>query len=137
MRAHPYLFFNGNCEDAFTFYQSVLGGEITAMMKHAGTEAEAYVPPEWRDKIMHAALDLGEDILMASDSPPEHQEPITSSYVSLQYDDPDEARRIFDALGEGGTIKMPFEATFFSPGFGMLVDRFGARWMVNTNPPAQ
>ncbi|MCB1486490.1 MAG: VOC family protein [Bauldia sp.] len=135
MRAHPYLFFTGNCEEAFTFYQSVLGGKITAMMKHRGTEAEAHVPEEWKDKIMHAALDLGEDVLMASDSPPAFQEPIQSVYVSLQFDDAKEAKRVFDAFAEGGTIKGAFGPNFFSTGFGMLVDRFGVRWMMNGPAP--
>jgi PhnB protein len=136
MRANPYLFFSGNCEEAFAFYQSVLGGKITAMMKHAGTEAEAYVPAEWKDKIMHAALDLGEDVLMGSDSSPEHQEPMKSVYVSLQFTDADEAKQKFEALADGGTVKMPFAATFFSAGFGMLIDKFGAPWMINAGEPA-
>ncbi|MEP0322665.1 VOC family protein [Bauldia litoralis] len=136
MRVNPYLFFSGNCEEAFTFYHKVLGGKITAMMKHRGTEAEAYVPADWVDKVMHAALDLGEDILMGSDSSPDHQEPMQSVYVSLQFSDADEGKRIFDALAEGGTVKMPFTPTFFSAGFGMLEDRFGARWMVNAGEPS-
>ncbi len=135
MRANPYLFFSGNCEEAFKFYEKALGGKITAMMKHRGTEAEPHVPAEWADKIMHAALDLGDDVLMGSDSPPAFQEPMKSVYVSLQFADADEGKRIFDALAEGGTVKMPFSPTFFSAGFGMLIDRFGAPWMINAGEP--
>ena len=70
MRVNPYLLFNGRCQEAFTFYAECLGGKIEAMLPHAGTPAEGHVPPEWREKIMHARLSLGEDVLMGSDALP-------------------------------------------------------------------
>ena len=71
MQLNPYLTFNGQCEAAFKFYERCLGGKIEAMMPHAGTPAEEHVPVEWRDKIMHARLAVGDGVLMGSDAPPE------------------------------------------------------------------
>lgn len=131
MQLNPYLFFNGQCEAAFKFYERVLGGKIEGMMTHAGTPAEEHVPAEWRDKILHARMTVGDSVLMASDAPPDHAEKPSGFFVSLQYKDPAEAKRIFDALAENGTVRMPFAQTFWSPGFGMLVDQFDIPWMVN------
>ncbi|MGZ5226984.1 MAG: VOC family protein, partial [Burkholderiales bacterium] len=69
MQINPYLLFNGQCEAAFKLYERVLGGKIDAMMTHAGTPAEAHVPPEWRNKIIHARLVVGDEVLMGSDAP--------------------------------------------------------------------
>ena len=71
MQLNPYLTFSGRCEEAFRFYEKVLGGKIEAMMSHAGSPMEQQVPPEWRSKIMHARLRLGNEVLMASDAPPD------------------------------------------------------------------
>jgi PhnB protein len=131
MRVNPYLFFNGQCEAAFKFYAQVLGGKIEAMLPHKGTPAEQHVPPEWRDKIMHAKLVVGGDVLMASDAPPDHKQETGGYSVSLQIEEPAEAERIFNALKQGGTVRMPLEKTFWARSFGMLVDRFGIPWMIN------
>ncbi len=136
MSLNPYLTFNGNCEAAFKFYERVLGGKIEAMMPHAGTPAEGHVPPEWNSKIMHARLNIDGDLLMGSDAPPQHQEPMKGFSVSLQVKEPKEAERVFKALAEGGTVKMPLEETFWAARFGMLVDKFGTPWMVNCDKPA-
>jgi len=136
MSLNPYLTFNGNCEAAFKFYERVLGGKIEAMMPHAGTPAEGHVPPEWNSKIMHARLNIDGDLLMGSDAPPQHQEPMKGFSVSLQVKEPKEAERVFKALSEGGAVKMPLEETFWAARFGMLVDRFGTPWMVNCDKPA-
>jgi PhnB protein len=135
MHVNPYLFFDGNCEQAFTFYARVLGGKIEAMMAHAGTPAESQVPPEWKNKIIHARMTIGDSVLMASDAPPGRQSKPQGFSVSLQLKDPKEAERVFHALSDNGTVRMAFGKTFFSPGFGMLVDQFGIPWMVNTEQP--
>ena len=70
MKVNPYLTFDGDCEEAFKVYEKVLGGKIVAMMTHRDTPAEAHVPAEWRDKILHARLVFGDNVLMASDAPP-------------------------------------------------------------------
>jgi PhnB protein len=134
MRVNPYLLFNGRCQEAFTFYAECLGGKIEAMLPHAGTPAEGHVPPEWREKIMHARLSLGEDVIMGSDAPPGHFEQPKGFSVTIQLTDPVEADRIFRRLSDGATVTMPIQQTFWATRFGMLVDRFGTPWMVNCQP---
>ena len=132
MQVNPYLVFNGDCAEALKFYEECGIGRNDGMMTHAGTPAESHVPTEWRDKIMHARLVIGDSVLMASDAPPDHYKKPQGFSVSLQFKDPVEAERIFKTLSAGGEIRMPFGETFWSPGFGMLTDRFGIPWMVNT-----
>src|SRR5712692_1735667 len=136
MQLNPYLFFNGQCEAAFKFYERVLGGKIEAMLTHAGTPAEAQVPAEWRNKILHARLIVGGEVLMGSDAPPGRQEEPKGFSVSVQVKDPADAERIFDALAEKGTVRMPIQKTFWATRFGMLVDRFGIPWMINCEQAA-
>jgi PhnB protein len=131
MQLNAYLLFKGNCEEAFKFYEKCLGGAIKAMIPHAGTPAEQHVPPEWRNKIMHACLTVGDQILMGSDAPLDHFEEPKGFSVALQINDPAEAERLFHALEEGGKVKMPLQQTFWATRFGMLVDRFGIPWMIN------
>src|SRR5271155_5619062 len=131
MQLNPYLLFNGNCADAFKFYEKCLGGKIEAMMTHAGTPAEKHTPPEWVNKILHARLNVNGEILMASDAPPGRQERPQGFSLSLTIKDPLDAERIFKALSENGTISMPFQKTFFAQRFGMFVDQFGIPWMIN------
>lgn len=131
MQLNPYLLFNGQCEAAFRFYERCLGGKIVAMMPHAGTPAEGQVPPEWRDKIIHGRLVVGDQVLMGSDAPPDHFEKPQGFSVTLGIDNPVEAERLFNALAENGTVRMPIQQTFWAERFGMLVDRFGIPWMIN------
>jgi PhnB protein len=131
MQLNPYLTFGGQCEAAFRFYEKVLGGKIEAMMPHEGTPAAEHVPPEWRSKIMHARLTVGDKVLMGSDAPPAHHEPMKGFSVTLGVEDPADAERIFHALAENGTVRMPIQQTFWAARFGMLVDRFGTPWMIN------
>ena len=136
MQLIPYLYFNGQCEAAFKFYAQCLGGKIETMMSNAGTPAEEHVPAEWRQKILHARLTVGDAVLMASDAPPGHYQKPQGFSVSIQIKDPAEAERIFNALAENGTVRMPFEQTFWALRFGMLVDRFGIPWMINCEKAA-
>jgi PhnB protein len=135
MRIDPYLFFKGNCEEAFSFYAKLLNGKIEAMLKHEGTPAAEHTPPEWMQKILHARLVIGDQVLMASDAPPGHQQPTGGYSVSLQVPTVEEATRVFNGLAEGGKVNMPLSETFFAKSFGMLVDRFGTPWMVNCPRP--
>ena len=135
MQLSPYLLFHGQCEEAFKFYEKCGVGKIDGLLKHAGTPAEEQVPAEWRDKIMHARLLVGDDVLMASDSPPEYQKQPQGFSVSLQLKDVAEGERIFKALAEGGQITVPFGETFWAAGFGMCVDQFGIPWMLNCERP--
>ena len=131
MQVNPYLFYNGNCEAAFKYYEKVLGGEIEAMLTHEGTPAAEHTPPEWQKKIIHAKISIDGEVIMASDAYPGHFHQPQGFSVSLQVEDPADAERRFKALAEGGSVNMPFGKTFFSKGFGMCVDQFGIPWMVN------
>jgi PhnB protein len=131
IHVNPYLFFDGQCEAAFRFYAKLLGGKIEAMMTHEGTPAADQVPAEWRSKVLHARLVVGNQVLMGSDAPPDRQQKPQGFSLSIGINDPAEAERVFHALVENGTVMMPFGETFWAIGFGMLVDRFGIPWMIN------
>ncbi len=131
MQVNPYLFYNGNCEAAFKFYEKVLGGKIDAMLTHEGAPASMPTPPEWKMKIMHAKMSIDGGVIMASDAPPGRFHQPQGFAVSLSVGDPAEAERKFKALSEGGVVNMAFAKTFFSRGFGVCVDQFGIPWMVN------
>lgn len=137
MQLVNYLFFDGNCEEAFRYYQKHLGGKIEAMLPHEGSPAEEHVPAEWKKKIMHACLIIGDAMLMASDAPPGHSEKPQGFRVSIHIDDAEEGERIFNALADCGTVVMPYEETFWAKKFGMVNDRFGTPWMVNCAPETQ
>jgi PhnB protein len=130
MQINPYLFYSGNCEAAFKFYENALGGKIEAMLTHESAPPEMPTPPDWKKKIMHARISIGGEVIMGSDAPPGHFHQPQGFSVSLMVEDPAEAERRFKALGEGGSVNMPFAKTFFSKGFGMCVDQFGIPWMV-------
>jgi len=136
MQIQPYLYFNGNCEEAFKFYEKCLNGKIETMMPHTGSPAEKHVPAEWGNKILHARLVVGDAVLMASDAPPDHYSAPQGFSVSLQIKDPTEAERVFQALSENGKVTMPFQQTFWALRFGMLFDRFGIPWMINCEQAA-
>jgi len=136
MKINPYLMFNGNCEAAFKFYEQCLGGKIVTMMTYRDSPVPEQVSSEWHDKIIHVCLDLGDQLLMGSDSPYEHCEAPQGFYVQLSINEPAEAERIFHALVEKGKVKMPFQQTFWAFRFGMLVDQFGIPWMVNCEKAA-
>lgn len=131
MQLNNYLFLDGRCEVAFARYQQVLGGTMLAMIRHTGTPAEEHVPPEWRDKIMHACLEIDGWRLMGSDAPPGRGSKLGGFSIQIATDSAAEAERVFAALGEGGTISMPIGQTFWAERFGMLTDEFGVPWMVN------
>jgi PhnB protein len=137
MRFTPYLNFNGNCKEAFEFYERVLGGKIETMMTHGESPIANEVPSAWHERILHASLRVGDALLMASDSPPEHYEKPAGLYVSIQLTSAAEADRVFYALSENGTVTMPIEKTFWAERFGMLVDRYGTPWMINCDLPAE
>lgn len=130
MQLNPYLLFNGNCADAFKFYEKCLGGKIVTMMTHEGTPAAEQVPANWLGKIIHARMTGGDHVLMGSDAPPDRYAPMKGFTVSFTADSPADAERIFKALSEKGAVGMPMQQTFFAVRFGMVVDQFGTPWMV-------
>lgn len=133
MQSNTYLFFDGECKAAFQFYEQCLGGKID-MMTYGDAPMSEEIPSEQRDRIMHANLTVGGMVLMGSDTPPDGFKKPQGFSVNLQFDNLVEAERIFQKLAENGTVKMPFQETFWSTRFGMLVDRFGTPWMINVQP---
>ncbi|HWI28399.1 MAG TPA: VOC family protein [Stellaceae bacterium] len=131
MQVNPYLSFDGQCEAAFKFYESCLGGRIGAMLSYGETPMAEHMPPEARGRIAHARLMLGNQVLMGGDAPPGRYEPSKGMSVTLGIEGADEAERVFQALAEGGTVTMPLQKTFWALRFGMLVDRFGTPFMIN------
>ena len=130
VRLNPYLRFRDDAREAMTFYQSVLGGELTIS---TFGEFQASEDPADQDKVMHAQLETPDGlVLMASDTPaPMEFGPQAGVSVSLSGDDEDVLRRYWERLSEGGTVVMPFERAPWGATFGMCVDRFGTSWMVN------
>src|SRR5919197_876388 len=100
MQLNPYLVFDGQCKEAFTFYERVLGGKLE-MQTHGDSPMAGQTPPEWRDRILHARLVVGDQVLMGSDSPPNQYDTPKSFSVSVTVDDPAQADRIFEALAAG------------------------------------
>ena len=137
----PYLFFDGNCAEAMRFYERTLGGKIEMMMTHADAPpGEAPTPPGMRDRIMHARLVFGggERVLMASDAMGGHPYNKMQGFsLSWSCATAAEAKRVFDALSQGGEVRMPLQKTFWAEAFGMAVDRFGTPWMVGCETPAK
>ena len=134
MQSNTYLFFDGECEAAFKFYEQCLGGKIDGMMTYGDAPMSEEIPSQQRDRIMHANLTVGGMVLMGSDTAPDGFQKPQGFSVNLQFDDRVEAERIFQKLAENGTVRMPFQETFWSTRFGMLVDRFGTPWMINVQP---
>lgn len=130
MRITPYLNFAGDCREALTFYHSILGGdlEVTA---HKDTPSAEHVPAEMQNQIMHAVLTIGDTAIMASDAPMATANSFSGVYIAIQLDTVEEAERVFAGLKEGGTVEMDLEQTFWAQRFGMLVDRYGVKWMFN------
>ena len=127
-----YLTFNGNAAEALAFYAQALGGKVAFSMTFGESPMGADMPAAEKGKIMHATLEARGHKLMASDAPPDY--PFKGYHgfsLSVQAKDVKEGEKLFNALGAGGKVTMPYAATFWSPGFGMIEDKFGVAWMVN------
>jgi PhnB protein len=136
MKLHTYLNYGGNCEQAFRFYEKHLGGKITAIMTHGQQPGANNVPPELKNAILYAQMDIGGTQLMGSDVPPDRFQPMRSVYLSLGVSSTEEAERIHSLLSDGGQIFMPMQETFFAFRFSMLRDKFGTSWMIIHQRPA-
>jgi PhnB protein len=132
------LSFRGQCRAAFEFYAKVLGGKITAAQTYSEGPPEMAGGEQYKDWLMHCWLEVGDQAIMGADMDvawaPNIDKPKNGFDVTLHSKDPAEARRWFDQLSEGGKVVMAFDKTFWSPGFGSLIDKFGVPWMINTNP---
>ncbi|MCI0600157.1 MAG: VOC family protein [Beijerinckiaceae bacterium] len=133
MLVQPYLTFNGRCEEAIEFYKKVLGAEVLVVMRFKenpdkpGPDA---VPPGLDEKIMHSCLRIGETSIMASDGMCQSQAAFQGFSLTLTVADDAEAKRLFNALADGGQVQMPLAKCFFSSSFGMVADRFGVPWAI-------
>ena len=136
MAFHPYLFFGGNCREAFTRYQEIFGGELVLLPMSDLPQGEDPPPAGKEHYIMHAAIKYDGNLLMGSDDPMTDEfGPVQGMQVNYTAPDLDDANRVFDALAEGGEVWQALTPTFFSPGFGMCKDRFGTPWMIDVDAP--
>lgn len=127
----PYLFFKGNCREAMTAYGAIFGSDPQIMDFAAmPDEAREGMPGLPADAVMHAMLPVGGGMLYASDDPSGETPSMEGCNIAVEMPDEAETRRVWDALAEGGEVRMPLEPQFWTPLFGTLTDRFGIRWMI-------
>ncbi|HEX8694398.1 MAG TPA: VOC family protein [Longimicrobium sp.] len=131
MRLDVYLNYRGNCEQAFRFYERHLGGRITGIARH-GEQPNPSLPADWKDRVLHARIEIGSTVLMGADVP--QAEPMRSAYLTLTFDGEADAERTYALLADGGEIFMKMEKTPFANRFAMLRDRFGTSWMLLHQP---
>ena len=132
MAINPYIRFNGNAEEALGHYRDALGGDLQ-ILRFAGSPAEGCAPEGWGQKVLHGALQTNVGLILASDTPTDQaSSPADNIEVAVQVEGEADAERIFATLSSGGAVSMPLTETFFSPKFGMLVDKFGIKWIVVT-----
>jgi len=131
MKINAYLNFKGNCEAALKFYEKCLGVKVVFKLTYGETPAAKETPKELHNQIIHARFAVGDNVLMASDCPPDRYDEPKGITISISIEKPEEADRIFAALSEKGTICMPIQETFWAKRFGMLTDQFGIPWMIN------
>jgi PhnB protein len=135
MPIQPYLFFNGRCEEAIEFYRKALGAEVQMSLRFKDSPDQSMVQPGMPEKIMHAAIKIGDTMVLVSDGmcsgEPQKFEGFSLAFMVA---DEAEANRRFNALADGGQVRMPLTKTFFSPCFGVVADRFGVGWMIMVEP---
>jgi PhnB protein len=132
MKINAYLSFDGRCREAFEFYERVLGARIVFIQTYGESQAADATPAGHRNRVMHVTLLAGDQVLQGADAPP--GQPFTQPAgfsVALHVDQASEGERLFNGLAQGGTVRMPFQATFWAKGFGMVTDQFGTPWIVN------
>ena len=133
MKVESYLFFNGRCEEAIEFYKRAVGANVTMLMRNKDAPEKpppGMLPPNSDNKIMHASFTIGETTVMASDGHCTGELKFEGFSLSITATSEAEADRVFNALADGGQVRMPLGKTFFSPKFGMCADKFGVGWMV-------
>jgi PhnB protein len=135
MQIQPYLFFGGRCEEAVEFYRKALGAKVEMLMRFKDSPdpvPPGMIPPGSENKVMHASLSIGDTTVMVSDGDCSGKPGFQGFSLSIAAASLAEADRLFAALADGGKVQMPLTKTFWSPRFGMLTDRFGVGWMINT-----
>lgn len=131
LRFSTHLMFDGECREAFLAYEKIFGGKLATFMTFGESPLAATVDAKWHARILHATLEVdGAELNGADVLPHDYRRPQGFSVI-LSLAGVERARRIFEALAEGGRITMPFQSTFWSPGFGVLVDQFAVPWEIN------
>ena len=134
MKLNVYLSFDGRCREAFEFYQKALGGRISFIQTIGESPMASSMPLEAHGRIMHVTLQIGDQVLQGADAPPGQFTEPAGFCVATEFDNVAEGERVFTALAQNGRVQMPFQATFWAKGFGMLIDQFGTPWLVNAGP---
>ncbi len=131
MHVEPYVHFEGRCDEAIEFYKSALGAKVTMLMRFKDCpEPMPGMDPAAADKVMHASVTIGDSVLLMSDGRCQGDASFKGFSLAISVQSDADAKRLFEALAEGGKIGMPLSKTFFSSSFGMVADRFGVGWMV-------
>jgi PhnB protein len=130
MQVQPYLSFEGRCDEAIAFYQKALGAKVDMLMRFKECPDQSMVSPGSAEKVMHAAVRVGDDQILMSDGRCQGSANFNGFSLALSAKSEADAERMFNALADGGQVRMPLAKTFFSPRFGMVADKFGVGWMV-------
>jgi PhnB protein len=130
MQVQPYIFFDGRCDEALDFYKKAVGAKVDMLMRFKDAPDQSMISPGSYDKVMHAAVHLGDTQVLMSDGRCQGKTNFQGFSLAVSVKDEAEADKTFAALADGGQVTMPLAKTFFSPRFGMLTDKFGVGWMV-------
>jgi PhnB protein len=130
MKIDVYMSFDGNCAEAFAFYHSIIGGELS-VMRYKDSPMAKDTPPEQLERVIHAELICGAATIKGGDAPPQFTTKPQGFCISLSVDTPQEADKIWAGLSDAAMIQMPLSETFWSPKFGMLIDKYSQPWMIN------
>ena len=133
MQPIAYLFFNGNAREAITAYRAIFGAPEPQIMSMGDGPSDMGIPEERRDWVMHCEMKIGDGQVYISDDWTGESPAMEGCSIMVSLPTAEEGKRIFDALAEGGEVRMPWEPTFWTTGFGTLTDRFGIRWMVGSD----
>jgi PhnB protein len=135
MKVQPYVFFDGKCDEALEFYKRALGAKVTALMRWKEAPDKSMITPGQENKVMHSEFQVGETVILASDGRGTDKPSFQGFALTITADNDADAKRMFNALGDGGQVQMPLEKTFFASLFGMVADKFGVGWMVMVDLP--
>jgi len=130
MPLQPYLFFDGRCDEALDFYKKAIGAKVDMLMRFKEAPDQSMVSPGSADKVMHAAVHIGDAQVLMSDGRCQGKTNFQGFGLAISVKDEAEADKAFNALADGGRVTAPLSKTFFSPRFGMVTDKFGVLWMV-------
>ncbi len=133
MKLNPHLCFNGQCKEAFELYHELFGGQLKSMLTYGKSPMADQVSEEFHDRILHATLELDDFEVLGADVKPEDYKPPQGFFIAISIEDATQGEKIFSSLSDGGQVLLPFQKTFWSPGFGVCVDRFRIPWEINSS----